>query len=155
MSENQACPCEHYTMFPIKGFGLAMDTSEMEKRLPDAEHMAHAAMPSPVSVDIPLDEEPRPDLLAARTTFTAPADGYVWAQGRRPATATADFSSVSIHLLDAAGQSVLEETGFFYTPGYQSVHLPVSRGAQARVQFQHLESGAIRFVYCNGAAPKQ
>lgn len=74
---------------------------------------------------------------------------------RSPAAATADFSSVSIHLLDATDQNVLGETGFSYTTGYQSVHLPVSKGAQARVPFQHLESGAIRFVYCNGAAPKQ
>lgn len=155
MSQSSDHPCQNYTMLPVRGFGLAVDTAALEKDFPTAEQIAYAAMPSSVSVDIPLETEPQSSLPQARTIFTAPTDGYVWVRGQRTANATADFSYVGINMLDTAGKNIMIQGGFITVNGYQAVHLPVSKGAKVQIMFQYIETGKAWFIYCNGTVPRQ
>lgn len=154
MPESQDHPCRNYSMLPVRGFGLAVDISALEKDCPGDEQIAHAAMPSSVAVAIPLDVEPGSDLADARTVFVAPADGYVSATAHRAANVASVVSTVGIQLLDANDKEVIGQNAFLSVYGFQSVHLPVRKGANVLVKFQFIESGSIRFVYCNGTMPK-
>ena len=71
MPESQDHPCRNYSMLPVRGFGLAVDISALEKDCPGDEQIAHAAMPSSVAVAIPLDVEPGSDLAAMRVPYSS------------------------------------------------------------------------------------